>query len=166
MKLYSVLLPAGAPPALALERAAFIKSGFSWPAFLVTPLWAIRHRLWLALSLWFALLVAIAGLTAAAHIGALGGALLYYIGAAAFGLEAERFRQSRLAAAGYLMHGLALGGSAKDAEAVYFARRSSIPEGSCPVSAAPKDGAVDSPAPNVTSETDLLGLFPSQEAGR
>jgi hypothetical protein len=165
MKLYSVHLPAGAPAALALERAAFVKSGFSWSAFLVTPIWAIWRRLWLALGLWFALLAAIAVLAAVAHIGAFGGIVLYYIGAMAFGLEAERFRQSRLAATGYLLHGLALGGSVGDAEAGYFAGRGSVVADSGPTPAAPTDRA-DPPGPNVASETDLLGLFPSREDGR
>jgi hypothetical protein len=162
MNFYSVHLPAGAPPAAALERATFVKSGFSWPAFLSTPAWAIRHRLWRALALWFAFLVVLAALAATAHIGALGGVLLYNIGALAFGLEADRFREARLASSGYLMHGLALGGSAADAEAVYFARRGRVPAdaGSTPAE------RPANPTPNVLSETDLLGLFPSREDNR
>ena len=36
----------------SLERAAIIKDGFSWPAFIFAQLWLIYHRLWLALLIW------------------------------------------------------------------------------------------------------------------
>lgn len=36
----------------ALGRARFVRDGFSWPAFLITPIWLLFRRLWLAFVLW------------------------------------------------------------------------------------------------------------------
>ncbi len=50
------------PPADLLDRAeslAFVREGFSWPAFLFTPFWLLANRLWLALV---AYIVGIGGL--------------------------------------------------------------------------------------------------------
>src|SRR5258708_6987549 len=41
-------LPAGAA-ASDVERFAFVRDGFSWWAFLLAPLWMLRHRMWLVL---------------------------------------------------------------------------------------------------------------------
>ncbi len=42
----------------ALERARFVREGFSWPAFAFAPLWLLFGRLWLALLLYLAAEVA------------------------------------------------------------------------------------------------------------
>ena len=53
------------PPLKAYESApdphrfAFVRDGFSFWAFLFGPLWMLRHRLWLVLIGWIALMVAI-----------------------------------------------------------------------------------------------------------
>jgi hypothetical protein len=36
----------------SLERASFIKDGFSWAAVVLGPFWLLYHRLWLALLVW------------------------------------------------------------------------------------------------------------------
>jgi hypothetical protein len=162
MKLYSVFLPTGVAPPSMLERARFVKQGFALPAFVATPIWAARHRLWLALGLWLALVVMIGLLVGFARIGATAAALLYWLGALAFGLEADRFRQAGLSRAGFLMHGLALGASANEAEAIYFAQHADAPV----VPEAPTGGGATDrkagPPPGVPEFTDLLGLFPSR----
>ncbi|NJO23527.1 MAG: DUF2628 domain-containing protein [Sphingomonadales bacterium] len=46
------------PPADLLDRAeslVFVREGFSWPAFLFTPIWLIANRLWLALVAYLAI---------------------------------------------------------------------------------------------------------------
>ncbi|WP_374548034.1 DUF2628 domain-containing protein [Rhodoblastus sp.] len=164
MNLYSVYLPTGVSQARSLERATFVKSGFSKPAFLITPVWALRHRLWLAFGLWVALLVVVSLLAVFARIGTEAAILLYWLGAAAFGLEADRFRQAGLDRRGFLMHGLALGASTDDAETVYFARRADAPADAAPAPVSPRDGGAKPPAPPIGQETDFLGLFPTRES--
>ena len=51
MSVYTVHEPprrAGAAAA-DVERFAFVRDGFSWWAFLLAPLWMLRHRMWLVL---------------------------------------------------------------------------------------------------------------------
>jgi hypothetical protein len=163
MNLYSVFLPPGAPTPQSLERARLVKVGFSWPAFVATPLWALRHGLWLAFGLWAALLVLVGLLIAFVHIGDGAAVLLYGIGLLGFGFEADHFRQARLMKSGYLIHGLALGGSAVEAETIYFASKYSVapasPHGG-------ERGFVASAASAAPAEADLLGLFPTGESNR
>ena len=73
MSVYTVyqppLRPADSSP--ATDRFVFVRDGFSWWAFLLTPLWMLRHRLWLVLTVY---VLALAGIDAALH--ALGASAL------------------------------------------------------------------------------------------
>lgn len=162
MKIYTVLLPPGLSPTQALERAKLVKQGFDWEAFLVTPVWAIRHKLWLALGLWVAALAAIGLIATLAHLNGAAVPMIYWVVALAFGLESDRLRQDSLSRAGFLMHGLSFGASAREAELVYFAHRS---DGfSERVAAAGPKSPPHPGSPLPMRETDLLGLFPSRES--
>ncbi|MGC1778418.1 MAG: DUF2628 domain-containing protein, partial [Xanthobacteraceae bacterium] len=44
------------------ERYVFVRDGFHWWAFLLTPLWMLRHRLWLVLVIYLVVTAAIDGL--------------------------------------------------------------------------------------------------------
>src|SRR6266571_4872279 len=123
MNIYTVFLPASLAPAQAMEHVQLVKQGFDWEALLITPIWAVRRNLWLALGLWVAAASAIGLLAALTHMNAGSVLILAMIGALAFGLEADRLRQANLSKAGYLMHGLAFGSSLREAEMVYFAKR-------------------------------------------
>ena len=46
------VVQAGSSEAAALERARFVRDGFSWPAFVLAEIWLLYHRLWLALAIW------------------------------------------------------------------------------------------------------------------
>jgi len=119
--LYSVYQPAGAREN-AGERAVFIRQGFDRMAFLLTPVWALRHRLWRMLGLW-ALWTALAGALAfVLHLDAVAATLVYTLGALAFGLEADQAREQALSRRGMLLQGLSLGETARDAERIYFER--------------------------------------------
>jgi Protein of unknown function (DUF2628) len=140
----------------------FVRQGFKWSAFLVTPLWALRHGYWLALALWlvWVLVVVLLASYANLHIGA--AFALYDLGALAFGLEADRFREASVSRDGFLLRGLTLGDSLGEVEGLYFDRHLAAlqPETydarSAPLS---KSGGNRS---NMTAETDLLGLFPRE----
>ncbi|MBB4198603.1 hypothetical protein CCR94_19600 [Rhodoblastus sphagnicola] len=121
MFLYSVYQPAGSRET-AGERAVFVRQGFDRTAFLLTPVWALRHRLWRMLGLWL-LWTALAGVLALTlHLDAAVAALVYTLGALAFGLEADRVREQALSRKGLLLQGLSLGENARDAERIYFDR--------------------------------------------
>src|SRR5262249_62058490 len=60
--------PANQPPLRAAGTAAdpdrfvFVRDGFSWWAFLLTPLWMLWHRLWLALIVYLVFVAGMDGL--------------------------------------------------------------------------------------------------------
>lgn len=164
MNIYAVFLPSGVSVVNSLERAVLVKQGFNWEAFWITPFWAVRRRLFLALGLWIAWNTAIAAMALGLQGDGEVAVLLYLIGATAFGLEADRLEQSRLTRSGYLLQGLALGVSSREAEAIYFNGRSGdvFP----PRAQAPREnlGVQTSPKTPTVRDMDILGLFPSGES--
>src|SRR5690348_7712183 len=90
MRYYSVHAPLGEPP--SPENFAFIKDGFSWPAFFVPVLWMLWHRLWLAL-VWYVVF-----LLSVAWIGRLVSedvaTIVAILGALLLGLEANNIRRT------------------------------------------------------------------------
>ncbi|MCW2315862.1 hypothetical protein M2322_001406 [Rhodoblastus acidophilus] len=121
MFLYSVFQPVGARESAA-EGAVFVRQGFDRFAFLLTPVWAIRHRLWRMLGLWALWAAVVAALAAALRLDGAVATLVYTLGALGFGLEADRAREEALARKGLLLQGLSLGETAGDAERIYFDR--------------------------------------------
>ena len=85
------------------RKPKLVRQGFNWRAFLATPLWALRQGYWLAFALWLAWTVMVAVIASFAHLEAGAATALYALGALAFGLEADRFRQARLSRSGYLI---------------------------------------------------------------
>lgn len=159
MQIYAVFLPSGLAPLRAAEEAKLVRQGFDWGAFLLTPLWAVRHGLWLALALWICWMILSAVISSLGHLDPGGSFAIFELGALAFGLEADRFRQAKLARAGFLLNGLSLGNSADDAERFYFGRRNDLLQRS--MAANPPDIGARSAAPS--EGTNLLGLFPPPE---
>src|SRR3954469_10512805 len=56
MRVWTVHTASAAIPARA---PVLVREGFSWGAFLFTPLWLLLHRLWLAALLWVAAVAAL-----------------------------------------------------------------------------------------------------------
>jgi hypothetical protein len=168
MHIYAVFLPSGLSPLRAAEKAVLVRQGFSWSAFLLTPVWALRHGLWLAFALWLFGLFLIASMSVLAHMEPLGALAIYGLGALAFGLEADRFRQANLSRSGFLLRGLALGESKCEAESLYFARRADLTTAQAPVAPARSAAIGEDRArfAESNSAADLLGLFPQQETKR
>ncbi|HUI19595.1 MAG TPA: DUF2628 domain-containing protein [Methylocella sp.] len=98
MALYSVHLRGSGLQALA--EAALVRQAFSWKAFLLGPLWLAWHRLWAALLLWAGVYVV---LIAAAQtlISDESTVLIALLLQSFLGLEANRLRETKLAAKGY-----------------------------------------------------------------
>lgn len=163
MRLYAVFLPSNHAPLAAADKAELVRQGFNWGAFLLTPLWAIRRRLWLAFALWALWIIAVACAAFFGHLKANSIILIYALGALAFGLEANRFLETRLMRSGFLLQGLALGASIAEAERSYFLRRPRMGGSPTPYAREMERAPADSSA--ATTENDLLGLFPPREAG-
>jgi Protein of unknown function (DUF2628) len=167
MSVYTVHEPPRRVGAAAsdMERFAFVRDGFSWWAFLLAPLWMLRHRMWLVLIGYVAVVglieipVRLSGAPALATsvIGILLGLLV--------GLEAGSLRRFTLGRRGWKNLGVVSGDDLEDAERRFFdtwLRRTNSPS-----SGPPMPGPA-SAAPNRRGPlgSDVIGLFPEPGAPR
>src|SRR5215207_6704669 len=113
--------PARASEAFASpERFAFVRDGFSFWGFLITPIWMLWHRLWLELVIYLALNGLLhAGLWAA---GAPGGVSLFVslLLALLVGVEAGSLRRWTLARRRWRELGVVVGLNRDEAERRFF----------------------------------------------
>ena len=168
MSVYTVHEPplrAGAS-ASDVERFAFVRDGFSWWAFLLAPLWMLRHQMWLVLIGYVVVAGAIeipvrlsgAPDFAASLIGILLGLLV--------GFEAGTLRRFTLNRRGWKNLGVVSGDDLEDAERRFFdawVRRI----GEQPVTAtAAQTTRRAAPAQRMPQAPDVVGLFPEPGAPR
>ena len=150
------------------ERFVFVRDGFSFWAFLLTPWWMLRHRLWLALIGYVvvatALLVALRLVGASTGVTITAGALLSLL----VGFEAATLRRFTLSRRGWRNVGIVVADDLESAERRFFdawvnkgwAERSSV------------DGAPSArPLPATMHaarrpSSEVIGLFPQPGAPR
>jgi hypothetical protein len=166
MNIYSVFLPSGTFSTSNAEKAEFVRQGFSWSAFLFTPLWALRRGRWLAFLLWLVWIFLVGLLSSLGNLGAEPTIVLYAIGACAFGLEADRWREAGLSSKGLLLRGLTLGENRDEAESLYFRGQTEAASTSFWAAPVPQAEANHDSFNRASRETDLLGLFPLQDPKR
>lgn len=143
------------------EGFVFVRDGFHFWAFVLTPLWMLRHRLWLALAIY---LVATAIIDVALYVAGVRGMALYAIGfilALLVGFEASTLRRWKLMRRGWKNLGVVVGEDLEDAERRFFDAwtRSQVVHRSVPPPAA---SAFRMPQ----AVTDIVGLFPEPGARR
>jgi len=170
MSIYTVHQPPLDAGAAAAEphRFVFVRDGFSWWAFLLTPLWMLRHRLWLVLAIYLLVTAALD-----AGLRALGASMLTLVVASLLisvlvGLEAGTLRRFKLARRHWRNIGVVTGDDREDAERRFFdawirqapARRSAAP------SRAPASGSAGPAAPPSSAPSGVIGLFPEPGAQR
>jgi hypothetical protein len=146
-------------------RLVFVRDGFSWWAFLLTPLWMLRHRLWLTLAIYLlisaALDVALRGLGASVFTMVIVGVLISLL----VGLEAGTLRRFKLARRNWRNVGVVTGDDLEDAERRFFdAWIRQNPAGRA-ASTSPRSAPAAPPAPPA-EQTGVIGLFPEPGAHR
>jgi hypothetical protein len=170
MSIYTVHQPPLDSGAAAAEpyRFVFVRDGFSWWAFLLTPLWMLWHRLWLALAIYLLLEAALD--TGLRSLGApvftlvLAGLSISLLA----GLEAGTLRRFKLTRRHWRNIGVVTGDDVEDAERRFFdawirqapARRAPPPP-SAPTSGSAAPAPSPSPAPS-----GVIGSFPEPGAQR
>jgi hypothetical protein len=164
MRVYTVHEPPRRDDELLAHTARFrfVRDGFHFWAFLLAPLWMLRHRLWLEFIV-YALLIG--GITfglrrlGVAESAGLWVALLLAI---LIGIEASSLRRWKLARRGFENLGVVVAKDLEDAERRFFdgwitdAGRLAPPVPSAPTAPSP----FDRPAPS----SDIVGLFPEPQA--
>jgi hypothetical protein len=147
-------------------RFVFVRDGFSWWAFLLTPLWMLWHRLWLALTVYLLLAAAVdAGLRvlgASAFLLIVAGVLISLLA----GLEAGSLRRLKLSRRHWRNIGVVTGENLEHAERRFFdawMRRAPAQRPAAPASM-PASGSAAPPLSVASS--GVIGLFPEPGAHR
>jgi hypothetical protein len=170
MPVYTVhQAPARADVASAAERFVFVRDSFSWWAFLLAPLWMLRHRMWLVLLGYVVLSggieVALVRFGASRISIAFVGLLISLL----VGLEASTLRRFTLRRRRWLNVGVVSGDKLEDAERRFFDAwlrdRPSRNSAANATTASPPSGAPIS-VPRVAPTPSVIGLFPEPGAGR
>jgi hypothetical protein len=147
------------------QRFIFVRDGFYFWAFLLAPLWMIRHRLWLVLALY--LVVSIGTETGMRVLGGSDGAIFLtgFLISLLVGFEAGTLRRFGLQRRGWRNVGTVSGGRLEDAELRFFdtwlrqtPRRNAVPS-----TPNPPPPAMGTPS---SEGTGVIGLFPEPGASR
>jgi hypothetical protein len=165
MTAYMVFEPPqdGGDPMRRAERIVFVRDRFVWSAFLLAPLWMLRHRLWLAL---LGYIVVVGVVTPALwFVGA--GPTWRSLGLGVIGLlvgfEAAGLRRWTLLRRGWREAGPVIGDDREAAERRFFdayvARAAERTDVVAPPSAPPPPSFRPSAA-----AADVIGLFPQPGA--
>jgi hypothetical protein len=149
------------------ERFLFVRDGFSFSAFLVAPLWMLRHRMWLVLG-GYAIVVAALGL-AMATLGASPTAIavVAFFFSLLLGLEASTLRRVSLRRRGWTNIGIVSGEDLEDAERRFFDAwlRASASRRAAGSAGAPAPVTATT-VPRVPQAPAVIGLFPEPGAQR
>ncbi|KAF0231882.1 MAG: hypothetical protein FD175_443 [Beijerinckiaceae bacterium] len=139
----------------ALERAVFVRDGWSWGGFFFGPFWLLWHRNWLVgllativVGLLFAVLVS-QPIAEAAKVAAV--LLIAFL----WGLEGASLRRAALAFAGYREEALVVGDNLDEIERRFFLEADA---GASP--AAPPAGISPPPVARGPWDQPVIGLFP------
>jgi Protein of unknown function (DUF2628) len=150
----------------APERFAFVRDGFHFWAFVLGPLWMLRHRMWLVLIgyvvVFAALQVALHFLGVSDTVKAIAGLLLGLL----VGIEAGTLRRFTLGRRGWRNVAVVVGDDIEMAERRFFDswvnRSSSKPESVSPSS----PPAVPPSYRLAPASPEIIGLFPKPGASR
>jgi hypothetical protein len=146
------------------ERFVFVRDGFYFWAFLLTPLWLLWHRLWLVLLIYLIVMFGLERLMGYVGVDSTGRSLVVLLISILIGLEASTLRRFALARRGWRNVGLVSGGNAEAAERRFFndwtAATPGRPSG--------PDGHAPPPLPRAPAfhAPPIVGLFPEPDASR
>ena len=167
MTVYSVYEPPTQAPDIVerAERLAFVKEGFSWPAFFVPILWLLYYRMWVEFILLALVYVALQLAFGASAAGQTLVGWASFAIAVLFAFEANDLRAAALGRRGYRLASVASGRDRTEAERSFFTVW--LPQQARGTSE-PKPGRATEPRREVEGATsmprgegeEVIGLFP------
>lgn len=173
MAVYTVHEPPPKAGATAVDpdRIAFVRDRFAWGAFLLTPLWLMAKRLWLALLGYLVLVAVAGGLLHLAGAGAPARAAVMMLISFLVGLEAATLQRWTLARRKWKQVGVVIADDLEEAERRFFAgwieRRKAPPEAEPPpLYSAPVINSPRPEPPRPGPPSHPVGLFPEPGGGR
>lgn len=142
MAIYVVMEP---PSRSEKADTAFVRDGFSWLGFLVTPLWLAWHRLWVEAVLAFIAMAALSMLGEKLNLG-LTGSLLSLLVSLYVGLEGQGLRIAALRRRGWQQWGVVEADGIDDADTRYALETEAPSDDGAPVPRIVPDAALARPA--------------------
>lgn len=143
------------------SRFAFVRDGFHFWAFLLTPIWLLRHRLWLEFIVY---LLLVGGITFALRrlgISGTAGGIVGLLIAILVGIEASSLRRWKLARRKFEQVGVIVADDLEMAERRFFDGWVARDERPASASAPPSSPF---PPPFTPPPADIVGLFPQPQA--
>ena len=143
-------------------RFRFVREGFSFWAFLLGPIWMVRHRLFLVLLLYIVLMAGVGFALWIFRSPSSIGFLVHVLIAVLLGMEAASLRRWTLARRGWKTLGVVTGDDLESAERRFFDTwtDNALP---MPASVSASPPVRRSPMPQ---NRDVIGLFPEPGAPR
>jgi hypothetical protein len=121
MAAYSVFAPPLSQAGTAGgEGFRFIRDGFSWPAFILGPIWMLFHRLVLVVVLWLTVFLVLGAVTSLLGVSAGPAWLVFLLLAFLIGLEASTLRSWTLKRRGWREIGIVVADELEAAERRFF----------------------------------------------
>jgi hypothetical protein len=145
------------------DRFVFVRDGFYLWGFLLTPLWMLRHRLWLVLLCYVLISSALNIILYTAHASPAVAAVTTAFVALLIGLEGGTLRRWTLARRGFRPVGLVVGDDVYSAERRFF---DSWVKGDVPSAPASPPPAPPPLPHRQTAGPEVLGLFPQPGTSR
>jgi hypothetical protein len=144
-------------------RFRFVRDGFHVWAFLLSPLWMLRHRLWIELIAWLLLLAGAMFLLRRLGIEDSAGFWVWLFLAVLVGIEASSLLRWKLARRGFEQVGIVVGDDLEEAERRFFDRWDE--DEARPSAVAPPPPSPFGPPPTASTPAgDVIGLFPQPQA--
>ncbi len=146
------------------ERFTFVRDGFYFWAFALTPLWMLWHCMWLVLLIYLIVAVGADGAMHYAGIGSRGVVVFQLAISLLIGFEASTLRRFTLARRGWKNVGVVAGDGVEAAERRFFdawaVAANKAGERPSASSAAPPS------RPRAAQPSGIIGLFPEPGALR
>lgn len=149
------------------ERVVFLREKFSAWAFVFTPFWLLRHRLWLGFLVWLVLFIAITMIGNLLGFGPYSALAAMYFPAFIFGLEGVNLRARKLMRKGYRDAAVVIAEDLETAERRFFETWKNAPSEAPMKSDHPSAPNASPPAYPETklavasAERNVIGMFPT-----
>ena len=155
------------------ERVVFLREKFSPWAFIFTPFWLLRYRLWLGFLIWLVAFVAINWIGSSLGFGPYAALAASFFPSLLFGMEAVSLRARKLLRNNYRDAGVVIADDIETAELKFFETwktdgPDTAPEKTdypYPPSSAPP-AYPETKIAAVSGEPGVIGLFPTPGAQR
>lgn len=151
---------------IAAERVVFLREKFSVWAFLLTPFWLLRYRLWLAFLVWLVAFIAINLIGEWLGFGPLAGIAASFFPSLLFGMEAVNLRARKLVRKGYRDAGVVVAEDIETTERRFFETWKNTPASTPAKPGMPHAPQATPPAYPETkfaaaAEQNVIGMFPT-----